>query len=127
METISSKGSLREGYTVENTSRSHVWLCDEPKNFGGADLGPAPSELLLSSLISCKLITMKMYAGRKGWDLQNAHMILKMEERSAVTVIEKSIQFEGNLNEEQQKRLTEISGRCPVAKMLSASIEFKIV
>ena len=127
LESGSAKGKLVEGFTVENSVRSFSWLTDEPLDLGGKDLGPTPSELLLSSLISCKLITLKMYSDRKGWDLQNANIELSYGDRDIKTTINKSIQLEGNLTEEQQKRLIDISGRCPVVKMLSDSLEFKLM
>ena len=119
--------SLKEGYSVENISRSKVWLSDEPIDLGGKDSGPTPTELLLSSLASCKLITMSMYANRKDWDFQGATIELTVGDKEEKTIIEKSIQFKGDLTEEQIERLTVISGRCPVVKMLSESIEFKLV
>lgn len=118
---------LKKGYQVENVSRTFNWLSDEPEDVGGDNLGPKPTELLLSSLASCKLITVKMYANRKEWDVQQISIDLKILEKGNPTLIEKKIRFEGELDEEQKKRLLEISGRCPVAKMLSNSIEYKIV
>lgn len=124
---VKLKASLRQFYTVENRSREHFWLSDEPSEFGGNNEGPTPTELLLSSLASCKLITMRMYANRKNWDLQDASVSLKYIESSGKTIIEKSIDFVGDLNNEQIERLKLISSKCPVAKMLSESIEFKFI
>ena len=124
---VSIKASLKEGYNVENMSRSHLWLSDEPQEIGGTDLGPTPSELLLSSLASCKLITMRMYASGKGWDFQDANITLSIVGKDEKTIIEKSIEFIGDLSDEQITRLKDISGRCPVAKMLAGSIEFKFI
>ena len=121
------RASLLEKYTVENNSREHSWISDEPTDVGGDDIGPKPTELFLSSLASCKLITIRMYAQRKEWDLQDARIYLAVLERGEKVVIQKSIEFEGDLDEKQKARLLDISGRCPVAKMLSGSIEYKIV
>ena len=121
------RASLLEKYTVENNSREHSWISDEPTDVGGDDIGPKPTELFLSSLASCKLITLRMYAQRKEWDLQDARIYLAVLERGEKVVIQKSIEFEGDLDEKQKARLLDISGRCPVAKMLSGSIEYKIV
>lgn len=118
---------LKQGYTVENSSRDLTWLSDEPIQEGGYNKGPKPTELLLSSLTSCMLITMQMYSQRKGWDLKNASIVLEILEHGEKLLLEKRITFVGDLTDEQKKRLTDISGRCPVSKMLSNSIEYKQV
>lgn len=127
MHEVSLTASLKQGYLVENESRDQVWKSDEPESIGGTDLGPTPSELLLSSLASCKLITMRMYANRKEWDFQGATISLSIVEQGEKTIIEKLIVFQGDLDDDQIERLKVISGRCPVAKMLRNSVEFKFV
>lgn len=124
---VSLTASLKEGYLVENISRGQSWRSDEPEALGGTNLGPTPNELLLSSLASCKLITMRMYANRKEWDFQGATISLSIMEKADKTIIEKLIVFQGDLDEDQIKRLKVISGKCPVAKMLRHSVEFKFV
>lgn len=127
MGETSVSGELKQGYTVVNSARGHQWISDEPSEAEGLDLGPRPTELLLSSLVSCKLITLQMYASRKGWKVDGIKIHLNFAGGEDKTIIEKKIDFTSNLSEEQQKRLTEISGRCPVVKMLSNSIEFKLI
>jgi putative redox protein len=120
-------GELKEGYTVVNTSRGHQWISDQPKESEGLNLGPKPTELLLSSLLSCKLITMQVYAERKGWNLNGIKIHLEIIGTEKKTIIEKRIEFTSNHSIDQQKRLTYISGKCTIAKMLSSSIEFKLL
>ena len=125
---VTVKGRLKENYTVENSARKHSWNLDEPIALGGLDLGPKPGETLLSALVSCKIITVKMYADRKGWDVQNVSVQLKLGEKVGYkTEIEKSIQIEGDLNEAQLARLIDVSGRCPVARLVANSFEFKLI
>lgn len=126
-ETTALTASNAEGFLVINTTRDLTWSSDEPIELGGSDQGPKPTELLLSALASCKLITVRMYAQRKGWELKSTSVALKIvDQENELTTIEKRIRFEGNLSDEQRARLLEISGRCPVVKMLSKSITFQI-
>jgi len=50
-------------------------IADEPASLGGTDPGQDPCTLVLSSLASCKLITLRMYIDRKSWDLMNYESI----------------------------------------------------
>jgi len=115
------------GFTVNMTTRGHAIVADEPNEVGGADLGAKPGELLLSSLAGCKLITMRMYAERKGWELGETRISLRYLEKGEPTIVEKKIRFSKNLDADQVKRLIDISGRCPVAKMLKNSISYEII
>ena len=49
--------------------RDHQLTVDESVEAGGEDAGPDPQELLAASLASCTAITMEMYAERKGWEI----------------------------------------------------------
>jgi putative redox protein len=117
---------LGKNYQVVNTSAVHSWKSDEPEDLGGNNTGPTPVELLLSALASCKLITIRMYAERKQWETGQIDIHLTIEQLADKTVIHKEITFAGALSDEQRNRLLEISNRCPVAKMITHPIEFKL-
>ncbi|MDX2362854.1 MAG: OsmC family protein [Crocinitomicaceae bacterium] len=127
MISTTLNASINKDYCVKNTSRDHTWISDEPISIGGTNNGPKPTELLLSSLASCKLITLQMYAQRKGWTVEKADIQLTIVGKEEKLIVEKSVQIEGDLTDDQIKRLIDISGRCPVAKMLSNSIEIKLL
>lgn len=121
-------GMSKEKYTVENSARNHTWLVDEPVELGGADLAAKPDEILLSALTSCKIITVKMYAERKGWDVRKVSVKLVLGDKvGEKTEILKTIQIEGDLDETQMERLIQVSERCPVAKLLANSFEFRLI
>lgn len=121
------EGVNLSGFVARMTARGHEIIADEPKDLGGTDTGAKPSELLLSSLAGCKLITMRMYAERKGWEIGEVNISLRYLEKGDPTILEKKIRFSGDLDEAQVKRLIDISGRCPVAKMLKNSIAYEII
>jgi putative redox protein len=123
--SVSLSAVLKQDFTVENHTAAHVWLSDEPIEFGGKDKGPKPTELFLSSLASCILITVKMVAQRKEWNTGNISIKLTMNHLEKGVEIVKNIHFENQLEEEQVNRLLDVSNRCPVAKILSNPIEFK--
>ena len=119
-------------FMARMTNGPHELIADEPSDLGGGDQGPAPYDLLLMSLGACSLITMKMYANRKGWPVDDIHMELthrkekeSREEGGTVVrdVVEKSIRVEGDLSEEQVERLLQISAMCPVHRTLQSPTE----
>jgi putative redox protein len=117
-------------FTQLLTAPPHAFVSDEPAEKGGDNLGPSPYELLLWALGSCTSMTLLMYARNKGWDLAEVSVHLTHDRVHAddsndaedgmakVDVITRDISLRGNLSEEQQARLMEIAGRCPVHKTL---------
>ncbi len=116
----------KERFKTEASNGRNVVLADEPESIGGTDQGLGPRELLLSSLGSCKAITLRMYADRKQWDLQEVIISLTLEVISSshqqTTHIKSDIRLVGNLDDDQRQRLLQIAELCPVHKILSNPI-----
>ncbi|CAM3993538.1 OsmC family protein [Flavobacterium weaverense] len=114
-------------YKTEIKSATNTIISDEPKSDGGMDLGFSPYELLASSLAACTCITLRMYANRKGWELQDIKVevnIVEEAEEKKTTII-RSIELFGSLDTEQKKRLLNIANKCPVHNILTNTIEVK--
>lgn len=124
-----------EGLRTELSARTHRLTADEPIALGGTDEGPNPFEMLLFALGSCMAMTMRMYAGRKGWPMDGVQVHLRMAPKKdpgpeahmvgarRVSHVEQRIEITGALTDEQCRRLTEIGGRCPVKRALEGGIE----
>src|ERR1043165_2962095 len=65
------------GYRTALTAGHHALVADEPVTAGGTDEGPTPYDLLLASLGACTAMTMRVYAARKGWPLEEAVVRLR--------------------------------------------------
>ena len=122
------------GYLTEILAGDHYLMADEPETLGGTDRGPTPYDLLLASLGACTGITLRMYADRKKWPLEEIKVHMSHEKRhlddcehcdnstSKIDHIEKTIELSGNLDESQRARLLEISKKCPVHRSLLSEI-----
>ena len=104
----------------------HELLADEPASYGGDDTGPGPYDYLLAGLGACTSMTLRMYAGRKGWPLERVEVRLRHERIYAkdcadcetvegkIDRIDREIVLAGPLDEAQKARLLEIADKCPV-------------
>jgi uncharacterized OsmC-like protein len=126
-----------DAFAQEITAGSHHLRSDEPVSAGGSDTGPTPYDLLLAALGSCTSMTVSMYARRKAWPLERVTVRLRHTRDHAkdceacetqdakVNVIERRIELEGPLAEDQRARLLGIANRCPVHLTLMSEIDIR--
>lgn len=93
-----------------------------PEKLGGRDEGPNPHELLEAALAACTIITVQMYADRKGIPLESTDVKVTTVSEGAESVISRELSFRGNLTPEQKTRLTEIADKCPIHKLLESKV-----
>jgi putative redox protein len=111
-------------FAQQIVSGHHRLTADEPVTRGGSDSGAEPHELLLASLGACTSITLRMYAGRKGWELGKITVGLRYtaaadDQRGH---IDRRLSFSKPLTAEQVQRLLEIAGKTPVTRLLMPTV-----
>lgn len=127
----------KKGFQTEITAGEHSLIADEPIAVGGSDTGPTPYDYLVAALGACTSMTLRMYADRKQWNLDSIIVRLKHKKIHAedcrecdatnrkIDYVEREIELDGTLDNEQRKRLLEIADRCPVHRTLHSPITVK--
>ncbi|WP_353779726.1 alpha/beta fold hydrolase [Winogradskyella sp. 3972H.M.0a.05] len=127
---------VEDNFTTYIQTKNHSIVADEPASIGGDDFGPSPYEYLNAGLAACTAMTLKMYANRKQWDLQEVFVYIthsrkhsddlniELDKPTYLDHINKKLKFVGNLDEAQKQRLKEIASRCPVHKTLASEVIF---
>ena len=103
----------------------HAFVADEPAAMGGADAGASPFALVLSGLVACTAITLRMYAERKGWPLKGATVDATYHQTPEGAFIERVLVIEGDLDEAQRARMADISERTPVTLALKGGMDIR--
>lgn len=121
-------------FTTTIQTAKHSFIADEPTSIGGDDFGPSPYDFLSAGLAACTVMTLKMYAQRKQWDLQEIYthityskkhsddLMLDLEKPTRIDHLSKKLTLIGNLDEKQRQRLKEIASKCPVHKTLQSEV-----
>jgi putative redox protein len=117
----------KEHYKTILRSDTNSILADEPHAIGGTDQGFSPDELLASALASCTAITLRMYADRKKYALDQIEVTVSVEwdKVNNKTVFHKTLHFTGSLEPDEIQRLRDIADKCPTHKALLNPIEIK--
>lgn len=114
-----------ELYKVSIQWRNGEIIADEPISSGGKDIGPDPYTLLLASLASCTLSTLRMYIDRKKWDIPELRVSLNLiqkDKEPGLTRISRELTISSEISEEQREKLITISKKCPVSKLLENQV-----
>jgi putative redox protein len=138
-EQIVAHWKSDHNFTTQISNNRHAITADEPEDAGGADLGFSPYELLNAALGACTAMTLKLYAERKKWPLEEVYVYLTHDKRHVddcedcsgktgkIDHIKKKLEFVGDLTEEQKSRLTEIAALCPVHKTLGSATKIETI
>ena len=125
---------IEDNFTTSIQTKNHSFIADEPVSIGGDDFAPSPYDYLSAGLAACTVMTLKMYAQRKKWDLQEVFAYITyskkhsddlnvdVEKPTRFDHLQKKLKLVGNLDQKQRKRLKEIASKCPVHKTLQSEV-----
>jgi putative redox protein len=121
------------GFTRQIAAGQHQLMADEPPPVGD-DTGPTPYDLVLAGLGACTSMTVRMYADRKRWPLEEIRVTLRHSRIHAkdcadcettngyIDQIDCDVELTGDLNDAQRERLLHIAERCPVHQTLTSAV-----
>lgn len=125
-------------FTTAIKAGDHFLTGDEPEKYGGNNFGPTPYDLVSSGLATCTAMTIRMYADRKKWKLDEVNVHIdhnkvhgedcakcENDESSRIDQFSREIELIGDLDDKQRQKLLEIANKCPVHKTLLSEIEIK--
>lgn len=125
------------GFAQQLSSGRHQLTADEPEAAGGTNTGPSPYDILLAALGSCTSMTVALYARRKKWPLEAVTVRLRHGKIHAADCancetkeglldrIDRDVELQGTLSDEQRARLLEIANKCPVHRTLTSEIDIR--
>lgn len=131
--------TISGGFTTSLRARGFGLLADEPASVGGGQLGPTPYDFLNLSLASCTAMTLRMFADRKKWPLEEVHVVVTHDRVHAddcedcehteghIDVLTRTLEMTGDLDDGQRNKLQRIADRCPVHKTLEGQLEVRTV
>jgi putative redox protein len=120
-------------FAIDMTVNGYRLRADEPESVGGEDTGPSPYDFVSAGLAACTLMTMRLYAERKGWTVDatvevDHHKVYRQDcedcadakpgKDGRIDRFERIIRFGSGTDPEHRERLVEIAGRCPVHRTL---------
>jgi putative redox protein len=128
---VEGKGSST---TTEVRLGPHRLTGDIPAEMGGTDKGPNPYDLLLAALGTCTAMAVTGVALRKGWPVESVRVTLNHDrvyatdcaecetKEGLLDKLQRVIEIEGPLTDEQRGTLFEMAQRCPVSTTLRSEI-----
>ncbi len=104
-------------FQLQVRSGEHTLIVDEPVSVGGLGTGLSPYELVSAGLAACTVMTMRLYANRKGFPLERASTTVqheKVRDMMPPDRFTRTIVLDGPLSDDQRARILAIADRCPV-------------
>jgi putative redox protein len=118
-------------YRTEVRAKGFDLIADEPEALGGTNAGPSPFDYVAIALASCKSLTLRMYADRKGLAVEAITVSVRYCRKpkpddpagAKLDTFECAIAIDGAVDDSVKARMLELAERCPIHRMLTAEVQ----
>jgi len=128
MTQVLVSSTAEKGMQHDISAGAHKFISDANPEAGGTDGGPNPHELMLAALGACTSMTLRVFAKRRGWNIDTVNVKLNEESiedpnnaGKKMSKITRDIEVKGDLTQEQMDTLKSIADKCPIHKLLTES------
>ena len=112
-------------YKTFFTNGNHKGFSDTTEKNGGANAGFRPHDLLEAALATCLNMWVRMCAENHHMSLSTVTTQVDIDRSHPEKVVFRyDIDIDGDITEEQRRKLLQIAKTCPVHKTLSKDISF---
>ncbi|NWA27556.1 OsmC family protein [Pseudomonas gingeri] len=120
--TINTESS--EGFRHSVQIDDHQLFTDVPKSAGGEGSAPEPHDYFDAALGTCKALTLKLYAQKKGIPLTGVTVEVKRDnsqEQKGHYGLQVKLTLKGVLSDAQREELHKVADRCPIHKLMTST------
>ena len=126
MSVTASVTSITDSLRLQTLIGDRHWIAtDEPETLGGADSAPTPYELLAGALAACVATTLRMYARRKGWELEDVTVDVELDGNARPPQATIALRLPEELEPERRDRLEQVAQACAVHRTLERGVVFE--
>ncbi|WP_338523081.1 OsmC family protein [Pseudomonas batumici] len=122
--TITINTESSEGFRHSVQIDDHQLFADVPKAAGGEGSAPEPHDYFDAALGTCKALTLKLYAQKKGIPLTGVTVEVKRDnsqELKGKYGLQVKLTLKGALSDAQREELHKVADRCPVHKLMTST------
>lgn len=116
--------TLTDSYKVDTQIDNHSYTLDRTAAFGGTDAGSSPVELMMTSLLGCKIMVAKGFLDTRDFKFEKIEADIEYESggTNLYPTLEGTVTIKiigGDLDEKSQTQIHRIIDTgCPVANLL---------
>ncbi len=131
MKTISARGQMRAGMSIEVECGDHQLVMDQPVHAGGQDLGPTPLDVVMAAVAGCFGTLGRFIAHQQKIELRGMRFEIEADYdpdgllgrrddvRPGFQALRVNVDIDADLSREEKQRFLEsIERRCPLADNL---------